>query len=183
MSQDVYYKINFNTLLHSFVFQCAPVIARVKIANLLIVRRSLLKDAFALIAHFDLTGRLLYFSEEKAYILVYDKDAIASLLEDRNTSLFFQKQGYKNLYLHDILFELSNRYKAYMEHSASFPHELGVLLGYPLNDVISYISHNGKDFLLTGYWKVYSNVASAKETFRLYDDVTEKMLTDLLKTV
>jgi len=60
--------------------------------------------------------------------------------------------------------------------SRSFPHELGLLLGYPPKDVTGFILNNGKHYLLNGYWKVYHNPVQALKTFGNYDKAGEKML-------
>ena len=43
----------------------------------------------------------------------------------------------------------------------AFPHEVGVLLGYPLADVLAFIAHDGRDELACGVWKAYINPESA----------------------
>lgn len=44
-----------------------------------------------------------------------------------------------------------------------FPHEIGVVLGYPLEDVIAFEKHCGKDCQYCGSWKTYSNVEYTKK--------------------
>ena len=44
-----------------------------------------------------------------------------------------------------------------------FPHEIGVFLGYPLEDVVGFIHNNGKNFQLAGMWKVYGDREEAKK--------------------
>ena len=43
------------------------------------------------------------------------------------------------------------RYACYMEEKGAFPHEIGLLLGYPVEDVLGFIRHQGKNYLYTGY--------------------------------
>ena len=57
-----------------------------------------------------------------------------------------------------------------MEH---YPHEMGIFLGYPLEDVRGFIRHEGKESRYTGYWKVYGDVTQAKQIFQAYDDAKE----------
>lgn len=61
--------------------------------------------------------------------------------------------GYQTLRLIDIFEKLCARYQKYMKDHLSFPHELGLLLGYPVEDVlglsetrdaITYIAVTGK---------------------------------------
>ncbi|MDX9871138.1 MAG: DUF3793 family protein [Clostridia bacterium] len=56
------------------------------------------------------------------------------------------------------------------ERFAAFcPHEVGVFLGIPVEDVTGFIKNEGKGYLLNDYWKVYHNPRKAKKTFALFD--------------
>lgn len=46
-----------------------------------------------------------------------------------------------------------------------FPHEMGFFLGYPPEDVIGFIEHEGRNYLAVGPWKVYAHLDRALETF------------------
>lgn len=50
-----------------------------------------------------------------------------------------------------------------------FPHEIGIFLGYPLEDVDGFITHQGENCKLCGCWKVYGNVEQARRTFANYE--------------
>jgi hypothetical protein len=49
------------------------------------------------------------------------------------------------------------------------PHEIGLFLGYPLDDVLGFIRHGGRGYKLCGVWKVYGDVERAKDQFRQYE--------------
>jgi hypothetical protein len=66
--------------------------------------------------------------------------------------------------------------------SGQFPHEVGLFLGYPLDDVRDFIKYKGYNYKLCGVWKVYNDVKKAKQCFRQYDLCRECMRT-LLKRV
>jgi hypothetical protein len=51
----------------------------------------------------------------------------------------------------------------------TFPHEIGLFLGYPVEDVLGFVEHRGRNYKLCGYWKVYGDVERAKMCFRQYD--------------
>jgi hypothetical protein len=51
----------------------------------------------------------------------------------------------------------------------AFPHEVGLFLGYPAEDVLGFVEHKGQNYKLCGYWKVYGDVEQAKLRFRQYD--------------
>ncbi|MDO4619374.1 MAG: DUF3793 family protein [Lachnospiraceae bacterium] len=58
---------------------------------------------------------------------------------------------------------------ARLRECETFPHEIGLFLGYPIEDVTGFILHKGRDFKYSGLWKVYGNVEKSKEQFRRYD--------------
>ena len=49
--------------------------------------------------------------------------------------------------------------------AADFPHEIGVFLGYPLEDVEGFIRYRGKCFTCCGCWKSYGDPAAAQQHF------------------
>ena len=50
-----------------------------------------------------------------------------------------------------------------------FPHEIGLFLNYPPEDVKCFMENKKcENQLRNGYWKVYGNVKKAKRTFRKY---------------
>ncbi|MCC8128498.1 MAG: DUF3793 family protein [Clostridiales bacterium] len=50
-----------------------------------------------------------------------------------------------------------------------FPHEVGLFLGYPPEDVVGFVEHRGSGCKRQGLWKVYSDVERAERLFTLYD--------------
>ena len=78
--------------------------------------------------------------------------------------------------LDEKLLRLQHRFTEYKEGRQSFPHEMGVFLGYPLGDVKGFIEHHGKEYLCSGYWKVYRDEQKAKSTFQLYQSVRDAVL-------
>ena len=46
-----------------------------------------------------------------------------------------------------------------------FPHEIGLFLGYPVEDVAGFIRHAGRGCKLCGYWKVYGDAEAASKLF------------------
>ena len=58
-----------------------------------------------------------------------------------------------------------------LEHD--FPHEIGIFLGYPLEDVVGFIENQGKNYTCSGYWKTYGDPQEAKRRFDSYRECTE----------
>ena len=75
---------------------------------------------------------------------------------------------------------LLSHLKKRLSQSEAFPHEIGLFLGYPLEDVIGFCRHKGEGCKLCGYWKVYGDVESARKSFALFDRCRELLFSHLL---
>ena len=53
---------------------------------------------------------------------------------------------------------------------------MGLLLGYPIEDVRGFIEHNGCGCLYSGYWKVYRNVPLKKKMFEDFEKAKESVI-------
>ena len=65
--------------------------------------------------------------------------------------------------------------RARLSQQEDFPHEIGLFLGYPPEDVDGFI-HRKHEAKCSGHWKVYGDVASAERTFALYKKCTSAYL-------
>ena len=61
-----------------------------------------------------------------------------------------------------------------------FPHEIGIFLGYPVEDVRGFIENEGQKYLMIGYWKVYKNLSRAKMIFNEYDRAKDCAVNEFL---
>jgi hypothetical protein len=59
---------------------------------------------------------------------------------------------------------------------ADFPHEVGFFLGYPPEDVLGFIHHQGTHCKLCGMWKVYGDAVRAAALFAEYAKCRERLL-------
>ena len=57
--------------------------------------------------------------------------------------------------------------------SGEFPHEVGLFLSYPPEDVQGFIDHRACDFKCAGLWKVYSDEERAQRLFTRFKRCTE----------
>lgn len=65
--------------------------------------------------------------------------------------------------------EYLHRLGVRLSENGTFPHEIGVFLDYPLEDVIGFMENKGANYKLCGCWKVYGNANKARRTFANYD--------------
>ena len=110
-------------------------------------------------------------------IFIYNKDQLSKYVFRKDNKDFLMQLVYSNKNdINNYLYMLKNRYKEF-----NCPHELGVFLGFPLNDVMDFMNCKNKKCLSCGYWLVYNNLQEAQETFSMYDKVKEHTVNHILK--
>ncbi len=98
-------------------------------------------------------------------IYLYREAWITRILCQPEIQDFLRRQGYRpEEGCQAMLTRLSRR----LCLEEDYPHEIGVFLGYPLEDVEGFIRHRGRDFTCCGYWKVYGDAAAAQRRFDCY---------------
>ncbi|WP_105616545.1 DUF3793 family protein [Vallitalea okinawensis] len=108
--------------------------------------------------------------ERKVTILLYHSISLEATLRQPKHRAFLKRFGYNNAALHQSLERLKDRF----EHLC--PHEMGIFLGFPLDEVIAYMECPNQECLLCGYWKVYKDQEYAEKTFKLFDQLRYNML-------
>lgn len=151
---------------------CAPTLASLKVANLF-------NFSFATESQFKSQmlcwnkqlgkkGVFLYVirkREASALVYVYRYGLLSDRLWDPEINNFLKKYGYsENISVANALHRLRTRFA----RCDQFPHEVGIFLGYPLEDVVGFIENAGKNSKCTGCWKVYCNECDARRTFAKY---------------
>ena len=58
--------------------------------------------------------------------------------------------------------------------SGEFPHEVGLFLSYPPEDVQGFIDHRAVDFKCAGLWKVYGDEQRAQLLFDRFRRCTQR---------
>ena len=146
----------------------APTLLGIKCANLISVAVNecgFLSYQHEFERHSGLRMRVLCKCHERQLLYVYHETLLAMQLSQPDIRAFLSQYGYsEDMDLQQMLTQLAERMRC-----CEFPHEIGIFLGYPLADVQGFISNHGKNCLLCGCWKVYSNPESARRTFANYD--------------
>lgn len=179
MCQEVFElvcKMDMKDVETRMALQCAPVITGIKISNLLILQEGSEKVLHRILRGNTISYFRLLKSGGKVTYLLFRQSQLVLFLSEKRVRDILRDQGYTDLRIGAILSLFQKRYEAYMELGGSFPHEMGVLLGYPVEDVRGFIENQGKNFLYAGYWKVYENVREKKETFRLFEEARELLV-------
>lgn len=163
----------------ALVEYCAPTMAGVKPASLFFYRspngRPAVYENVAgwarIFAPYGITVRVLKECKcEPAFLIYVCREAwVARILSNRFTRSFLQAQGYRfSDGAEDLFRQLSRRLCLEKE----FPHEIGVFLGYPLFDVVSFMENGGRNCAFCGYWKAYGDPLGAKKRSEQYRKCT-----------
>ena len=150
----------------------APSLLGIKCANLI----SISKTEFNLPEHINrfnakaeskgLKLKKLCSCNKRVLILIYNEKMLKNQIMKENQRNILKRYGYNDIADLDAVLEiLADRIMS----EPQFPHEIGVFLGYPAEDVIGFIKNKGENYKLSGYWKVYSDTECAKRTFENYE--------------
>jgi hypothetical protein len=104
------------------------------------------------------------YTEQSVILLIYRSDLLMRRISSEDVRDFLLSRGYdcEPDAAASCVERLKSRFKS------EFPHEIGIFLGYPLEDVRGFIENAGKNSKLSGYWKVYGDEARALEKFDEY---------------
>ena len=164
------------TIIHC----CAPSLCGIKPACLFSMRTDCFNSGRDKIAEWK-----LFFSKQKKYFVplrkekdrilffVYDRVLLEKVLSQKSSVSYLKSKGYPvskgfdaclALLLHRLMF------------LSDFPHEVGLFLGYPLDDVIGFELQTGSNCIYSGFWKVYSDMDRAVKMMNMYKACSEKCM-------
>ena len=102
--------------------------------------------------------------ENACLIYVYRPKLLSQRMLDPEVRAFMDTMGYTDLNVKSLVAELSRRF----QENEGMPHEVGVFLDYPMEDVIGYMENAGRGYRCIGCWKVYGDVEQAEKRFNAY---------------
>ena len=156
---EIMRKLRGDEIELQIAFQCAPLITGLKESNLLNIRKQdyqRMKDIFK-------ESELTIYPLEK----FFSGESVLALLHEI---------GYIDTDLKQVLPVFRTHYQQYLKEKKVFPHEMGLLLGYPPEDVKGFIHNQGKNYLYSGYWKVYDRPHEKIRLFQKYEHSREKLI-------
>lgn len=157
-------RIGFERILAAHT---APTLLGIKCANLISVpvrEKDISQFGKELNHRSGLDMKTLCRCYDRKLLYIYHEKLLELQLHQSDIKEFLIKNGYTgNMTLQEMLDHLASRIK-----HGNFPHEIGIFLGYPLADVMGFIENQGKNCLLCGCWKVYSDPEGARQKFAKY---------------
>lgn len=111
----------------------------------------------------------------RALIYVYRPSGLKRSLDDAQAQQLLHAYGYTPANAEACLLRLAQR----LCGAEEFPHEIGLFLDYPPEDVLGFIQNAPHKCI--GCWKVYGDEAAAKRTFARYHRCTRSYCAQLQK--
>lgn len=145
--------------------RCGVTLAGIKPASLISVSNRTAAPFYRLCKRFRSRGvctRVMRLLSDRVLFYVYTKKGMQQVLTDPKVSAFLRNLGYSSD-PEEAISDLKLRMQ-----QQEFPHEIGIFLGYPLEDVEGFMRDPHRGVQLNGYWKVYRDPQKKAKTFAAY---------------
>lgn len=149
---------------------CSPAICGIKSSNLVNCARADFPDPernaeeLNRIFYPKICFTVLKADEDRVLLLVYQRAKLSKALFSRNNYEYLVSHNYPR---EKEIAKYLSCLKERISENDSFPHEIGVFLGYALEDIIDF-AEGSKECIYIGYWKVYSRKEEKIEIFNRY---------------
>ncbi len=154
----------------------SPTLAGLKTGNLFVcpfandkLMRGCIRQWNHAIVRKGLRALPLRYRNQKALIYVYRISHLSRDFQQAAAQKLLTEKGYFSPHPAVCIIHLINK----LALDKEFPHEIGLFLGYPPEDVYGFINNSSYRCKCTGYWKVYGDEALAKNSFRRFKKCTE----------
>lgn len=152
----------------SLVRQCAPTLAGFKVGSLFCLDMEFRPEIFAALARWNrqlnsknIFAEIVGERRGRGYIYVFRPNLLQPILSREDVREFLAGFGYADDSPKTVVETLRRR----ISFRDGFPHEVGIFLGYPLDDVRAFILNGGRNSKLTGEWKTYGNDSESGKIF------------------
>lgn len=157
------------------VRHCSPTLAGMKTANMFSCyfedeseMKQSVRKLNAVLVKKGLRVLPLRFHNKRALIYVYRPIKLSQDLQQDTACCLLKKFGYTTVKPERCIVHLMQR----LSDSEEFPHEIGLFLGYPPEDVSGFIENKAEKCKCVGCWKVYGDEVKAQKTFAKYKKCT-----------
>ena len=157
----------------ALAYHCAPALAGIKAGNLISCSKEKYPNFPEMIKLYQdamkqkgICFEILHECDRNYLLFMYRKNLLKSRLEMKEIRGLLVQIGYPPF---GTLEEMIDYLKIRFEENQEFPHEVGVFLGYPPQDILGFWKNRGKNYKLCGHWKVYGDVEEARRMFQQFD--------------
>lgn len=109
------------------------------------------------------------FIRDNVLVYMFRPKRLKADLNEPGARAVLKNAGYFGLSYTECLTRLAEK----IRKSSEFPHEIGLFLGYPPEDVAGFMENHAANYKCVGSWKVYGDEEAAKKKFELFNRCTE----------
>ena len=167
----------------ALVEYCAPTLAGIKTGSMFIVKNggtnidSEIRELNWMLTRRGLRLLPIRRTNQTTLVYLFRPEQLKKDLNEPEAVEILEDKGYPCGNSDCCIVELVKHLKA----DDSFPHEIGLFLGYPPSDVKGFMEHPCSGVKCVGCWKVYSNVNEAKKTFERFDRCRDEYMREAKK--
>ena len=158
------------------VRHCAPTLAGIKTANLFTCDYKTIEETERIVSNLNkslakkgVRVATLRYSDNRVLIYIYRPKRLEKDWSNQCVYALLSEKGYQCENIDRCVAQLSKE----ITYSQMFPHEIGLFLGYPPEDVKGFIENKGAGYKCIGCWKVYGDEQHARKLFDIYKKCTE----------
>ncbi len=155
----------------TLISHCSPTLADLKCANLFnaafTTREEMIRQLRFYNKELSPNGLVLIplrYQKGRALLYLFRPEKLQAELNNAYAGRILRSCGYENTDRCQCLKRLKQR----LAVGDDFPHEIGLFLSYPPEDVDGFIQEKASHFKASGIWKVYGDVDKANRTFLRY---------------
>ena len=142
------------SIVPMLIDHCSPTLASLKCGSLFSVTPEDMAQTWR-------EAQALSVGDGRALCYLYRPGQLRCVLAGEKESAFLTEQGYPDLRVEAAVDLLCAR----LAQGGAFPHEIGLFLGYPIDDVVAFIANKGRNCLCCGCWKCYTDAEAAQKAF------------------
>ena len=178
------YKGNQQMSNDYLIMNCSPTLAGLKTGNMFNVKglacanaKDELRKLNKVLTARGLRAVPLRYGNNSTLIYIYRPDYLQRDLSSPEAASILREKGYVHGTVEKYIAQLACRICS----DGTFPHEVGLFLGYPPSDVKGFMKDPKGGKPCVGYWRVYENLEEAKKTFAKFRKCTEMYIKQLEK--
>ena len=162
-----------------FIRSTAPTLAGIKTGSLFPYRYTERTEAIRELRRYNQRLRPkglrllpLRMTDDFAMLYLYRPGRLSADLQNEEAAKLLRRAGYPDFSETACIRELCRR----LASIEAFPHEIGLFLSYPPEDVRGFMEHRDRDCKCVGCWKVYGDVQAARKKFSQFKQCTDCLL-------
>ena len=155
---------------------CSPTLAGLKTGNMFtcyfeneVKMRDSIRSFNRILVKKGLRILPLRFRNNRGLIYVYRPSRLCRDFKNSGACRILEECGYTPSVPASCITRLMKR----LNGDEDFPHEIGLFLGYPPEDVCGFMENRAEGCKCVGCWKVYGDADAAEKTFARYKKCTD----------